>query len=99
MTSTPVEELAYLKSRRETIDAIVTMKTAPIYSWANAQLVTKVDGETVTVADREKKLHQAIEAYQELHRDEIYGDAKTAEFNFGTLRLHKQPEGIARATA
>jgi Bacteriophage Mu Gam like protein len=95
-----LEELAYLKSRENTINAIVALKTRPIFEWANAQLVTRiadVDGQKfeVTFADRRKKLEAAIEAYQELHRDEIYGDGKTAQFNFGTLKLHKQPDGIA----
>jgi len=90
-----LQEHSYLDSLEATANAVCAAAVRMAQAACAKKLVTEVDGLEVSFADRRKAIRNAITTYVQMHHDEVFGDAKTAKFNFGTLKLRGRPRGIA----
>lgn len=89
-------ELAWLKSREETINAAVGQRIDLLRREAQAQLEVVIRRKPIAFADRRAQLQQAIEDFARNESAEVFeAGSKTRQFACGKISLRAQPSLVA----
>lgn len=91
-----IEELAFLKSRRETREKALEQQVALLKSEAAKDLTVKVGRHEMPIAEREADVREVVETYCRQNRGQLLEEwgGKSRKFTHGEISFREQPEGV-----
>lgn len=91
-----LEELAYLKSRRETREKAVQNEIERLKSEAAKDLTVKIGRHEMPIAEREADLREIVETYCRTNREPLLVEwgGKSRKFTHGSVQFREAPEGL-----